>query len=231
MTESRQASGVEYAEEFIGECLVGSCDRPATVRVYEDFVLCALHHMMHEAGHDADEAGLALELLGGWRSVAAMHGNGYLLELFEFAKADLLERKATADRRQDQLERIDRENVGNTETRLEMGRRRLADKKPEQEEPKEEPKEQPADYPDVYAAVNGLLSEAAALLKRSHPPTNEEDEAAREALHALSAAGLIVSRLLRGRRRASLGPHADAGQEEEEAAEPESGADSEATCA
>ncbi len=225
MTENTQASGVEYAQTFIGECTTGSCDRPATVRVYEDFVLCALHHMMHEVGHDADEAGLALDLMAGWRSVAAMHGNRPLLELFEYAKGELLERKGAADRRQDQLDRIDLENVGNTEIRLEMGQRSLADK-PEQEEPKEEPKEQPADYPDVYAAVNGLLSEAAALLKRSHPPTNEEDEAAREALHALSAAGLIVSRLLRGRRAED--PHADAGRE---AAEPESGAGSEATCA
>ncbi|MDP9476204.1 MAG: hypothetical protein M3R38_11080 [Actinomycetota bacterium] len=121
MTENTQASGVEYAEEFIGECTTGDCDRPATVRVYEDFVLCALHHMMYEAGEDADEAGIALELMAGWRSVAAMHGNRPLLELFEFAKRELLERKGAADRRQEQLERIDRENVGNTEIRLQMG--------------------------------------------------------------------------------------------------------------
>ncbi len=121
MTENTQASGIEYAQEFIGECTTGSCDRPATVRVYEDFVLCALHHMMYEAGEDADEAGIALELMAGWRSVAAMHGNRPLLELFEFAKRELLERKGAADRRQEQLEHIDRENEANQEIRLQMG--------------------------------------------------------------------------------------------------------------
>lgn len=131
MTESTQVQDPEYSEVFIGECIAGSCDRPATVRVYEDFVLCALHHMRHEAGQDVDEAGIALELMAGWRSVAAMHGNGYLLELFEYAKGELLERKAAADRRQDQLDRIDRENVGDTEIRLEMG---TLVGKPEQEE-------------------------------------------------------------------------------------------------
>lgn len=87
---------------------------------------------------------------------------------------------------------------------------------------------EPADHPPgVYAAVNGLLSEAAGLLKEFRPPTDEEDEAACEALHALSAAGLIVARLLRGRRAED--PRADPGREA--AAEPESGAGSEATCA
>ena len=48
------------------------------VRVYEDFVLCALHHAMHEVGEDIDEAGIGLELVAGWLSVATMHANGYL---------------------------------------------------------------------------------------------------------------------------------------------------------
>ncbi len=316
MPESTQATSeaTEYSEVFIGECITGSCDRPATVRVYEDFVLCALHHAHYEAGHDADEAGLALDLMAGWRSVAAMHGNGYLLELFEYAKGELLERKGAADRRLEQLKRIDLENVGNTEIRVEMGRQ--AGKKPEQEEAGAMPKlsafgrqlvaltgymgedltrlatdmvwmaghskrtdvadagelvealearmrsasagaggvlpegfvadlaeglrlpgperdalarayaydedHQPAEGRSVLTEINHHMSQAAVLLQESHPIDEDEDEAWREARHALAGAGLIVAKLLRGRRsegsRTALG---------EEGGEPESGGASE----
>jgi hypothetical protein len=104
MAQETQEKGLEFAETFIGECITGDCDRPATVRVWEDFILCALHHTMHEVGEDQDEAGIGLELLAGWLSVATMHGNGYLQGLLGYAKDELLERKEWADRRMDQLQ-------------------------------------------------------------------------------------------------------------------------------
>ncbi len=113
-----------YSETFIGECTVGTCTRPATVRVHEDFVLCALHHLRWEAGDDHDEVSLALELIAGWRSMASMHGNDYLVRMFEAAEEDLEVLRDKAKRRQIQLERVEVENIPNEELRMQMGAQR-----------------------------------------------------------------------------------------------------------
>lgn len=101
---------ITYAEEYIGECTAGSCDRPATVRVYEDFMLCALHYMRYEAREDIDEATMALGLIKGWHSVANMHGNDYLIRMFNRASEELREIEGAARLRRAQLKRVDYEN-------------------------------------------------------------------------------------------------------------------------
>jgi hypothetical protein len=111
---------IEYAETFIGECIAGDCGRPATVRVHENFVLCALHHLHYEVGQDHDEASIGLELVEGWRSIAAVHNNEYLSGLLGYAKDELLERKIEAERRQAQIDRAFRESEPNVGIRLGM---------------------------------------------------------------------------------------------------------------
>lgn len=138
MTEKPQASGIEYSEVFIGDCCGGSCTRPATVRVHEDFVLCALHHLLYEIGQEKDEAALALELIAGWRSIAAMHRNGYLLELFEYAHDELIERRAVAQTRMAQIDRADLESGPGEDIRAKMGEAEIVGK---------------IQYPTVFAKV------------------------------------------------------------------------------
>lgn len=113
--------GLEYAESFIGECNAGGCTRPATVRVYDDFVLCALHHLRREAGEEVDEAADALELIEGWRSVADMQRNDYLVGLLDAAAIELRDRLAQAERRAAQIEQVEFENVPNEEVRRLLG--------------------------------------------------------------------------------------------------------------
>ena len=131
----------EYSEVYIGECTHGDCDRPATVRVHESFVLCALHHLRYEIAHEYDAANLALELIGGWRSIASTHHNGYLLELFEYAHVELIERRAVAEERTRQLERVEME--GNEDIRSRMGEVEATRK---------------IEYPTVFAKVLSDLS-------------------------------------------------------------------------
>jgi hypothetical protein len=103
--------GLDYAETFIGECTVGRCSRPATVRFHDDFVLCALHHLRREVGEDVDEAALALDMIGGWHSMADTHHNGYLIRMLDVASEDLRDRLGEAERRAVQLDRVDLESV------------------------------------------------------------------------------------------------------------------------
>ncbi len=112
---------ITFAETFIGECVVGTCTRPATVRVHENFVLCAMHHLHREAGEDFDEANLALELIAGWHSMANFHGNDYLDRMFAAAEEDLEVLRDKAQRRQKQAERVEVENIPNEEVRMQMG--------------------------------------------------------------------------------------------------------------
>ena len=72
-TEAHPAD-VEYSEVFIGDGTDGACCRSATVRVYEDFVLCALHHRLYEITEELNDANLALELVAPWHSVAKAGG-------------------------------------------------------------------------------------------------------------------------------------------------------------
>ena len=53
---------LEYSEVYIGECIPESCDRPAMVRVYEDYVyvLCALHNQRRVIGSEVDAVGTGL---------------------------------------------------------------------------------------------------------------------------------------------------------------------------
>ncbi len=161
-TETR-TEGLEFAETFIGECITGTCGRPATVRVWEDFILCALHHTMHEVGGDQDEAGIGLELVAGWLSVATMHGNGYLQGLLGYAKDELLHRKEWAGRRMDQLRQVEHENVGNDRIRLEMGKARQAREEEErQNAPATEPPEEAQTTPAArMAARKSAMAELA----------------------------------------------------------------------
>lgn len=69
----------------------------------------------------------------------------------------------------------------------------------------------------VHSAINGLLSRSADLLEESGAPAGARAEEERKARDAIAEAGLIISRLSRAAS--------------EEAAEPESGAGSEASCA
>ncbi len=121
MTE--ETASVEYSEVFIGECTVGSCARPATIQIWESFVLCALHHAMHEASRKSDDAHLALELLKPWRAHADMHRLGHLVEGLDRIIEDEKIRCEDAQEYVSQLERIEVESVPNEEIRLQMGAR------------------------------------------------------------------------------------------------------------
>ncbi len=118
-----------YSDVFIGECTVGTCTRPATVRVHEDFVLCALHHLHYEAGEDYDATNLALELIAGWHSMANMHGNDYLARMFEAAEEDLQVLRDKAERRRIQAERVEADNIPNEEVRMRMGEKASEERK------------------------------------------------------------------------------------------------------
>lgn len=120
-TTEEMSPAIEYSEVYIGECVAGECNLPATVRVHENYVLCALHDLRREIAEEQDEANLALEMITGWRSVAASHNNGYLLELFEYAHGELIERRSVASQRLRQLERVDLETDPNEHIRIEMG--------------------------------------------------------------------------------------------------------------
>ena len=71
--EPEPGGPIDFADVFIGECTVASCDRPATTRVFEGFVLCAHHRLRYELGQDEDAASHALQLLRAWRDQATMH--------------------------------------------------------------------------------------------------------------------------------------------------------------
>lgn len=126
MTEE-MGQAIEYSEAYIGECIVGECDRPATVRVYENFVLCALHYLAREIAEAYDEASLASELMAGWRSVAVTHHNGFLLELFEYASKEATEQKGRMEAWTELLARADLESDPNERLRSKMGRARAGE--------------------------------------------------------------------------------------------------------
>ncbi len=192
---------VEYSEVFIGECTVGSCTRPATVRMWENFVLCALHHAMHEVSRKSDDAHLALELLRPWRDHAQTHRLGGLIEDLDRIIADENIRYLDAQEYMSQLERIEVESVPNEDIRLQMGARRKEEEERSQEKARDAEPEKPDDGPTVLTAVNRLLQEASVLLSESHPPTEEEEEAQLEAKHAIADAGLILAKELQRKER------------------------------
>jgi hypothetical protein len=107
-----------YAEEYIGECAAGSCDRPAAVVIFEDFMLCALHDHRYAIGQEIDAASISLDLAKRWRSEARMHeGTQYLVRLFDRAEEDLTERLAQLGRYVEEIAQIDHENVGTHDLR------------------------------------------------------------------------------------------------------------------
>lgn len=112
-----------YSETFIGECIVGSCGRPATVRVHEDFVMCALHYHVHHLGENIDEMNLALELMKGWRSEAKHHHNDYLVRLFDSAMSECQEKFDTFEEMMADVQQAERESIPNERIRVEMGRK------------------------------------------------------------------------------------------------------------
>lgn len=191
----QETIGAGYSEVFIGECTVGSCTRPATVRIWENFVLCALHHAMHEAAHRGDDAHLALELLRPWRDHAQTHRLGGLIEDLDRIIADENIRYLDAQEYMSQLERIEVESVPNEDIRLQMGARQ------QEKASRPEPEEESAEAPTVLTAVNRLLQEASVLLSESHPPTEEEEEAQLEAKHAIADAGLILAKEMERKER------------------------------
>lgn len=103
----------EFFENYIGECISGSCDRPATVRVHKDFVLCALHNQRRVIGEEADAVGIGLDMLKGWRSEAEFHGAYSLVAVFGVAEHYLKERQELIVEMGEHAKQIDRENVSN----------------------------------------------------------------------------------------------------------------------
>lgn len=114
---------IEYAETYIGDCTDGDCDRVATVRVHDEWVLCSLHHEIYLLAREADDADLTLDFIKKWRSQAQAHDLGFIQLCFDRAVDDLADRKEIIRERRDALNRIEAESVANHDLRIEMGER------------------------------------------------------------------------------------------------------------
>lgn len=137
MTERTETplKGVQYSETFIGECSRG-CGRPATVRIHNEWVVCALHHLGFEASERANEAGLALDLMKAWRSEAKFHG---CLNLVAGLDRIAGEERKRAGKAQEEFDAVERESQPDHEFRRRMGEKRCEDERSdtsEQESPK-----------------------------------------------------------------------------------------------
>lgn len=109
--------GAEYIGTYIEECGSGGCDRPATVRVHNDFVLCALHHHDLYVAEEINAVEIAFEMLPGWRSEAEFHGATHLAAMIEVAERYLTAHAEYVKELPAQTDHIERENVGDQEMR------------------------------------------------------------------------------------------------------------------
>ncbi len=107
----------EYADEYIGECIAGSCDSPATVQIHKDFKHCALHALAYELGEEEDDMSIAAGMLRGWKSQSEYEGCGFLARVLDNALAECEERKSRAHSQRDQLWQVDREVMPNHDLR------------------------------------------------------------------------------------------------------------------
>lgn len=114
-----------YSETFIGDCSRGCC-RPATVRVHNDFKLCALHHLEFEITEEVNGAGLGIDVLKQTISEAEFHGADGLVEHLQQLLAYEEERLALARRRQAQLDQVEEERDGGVTRERMAGRARSA---------------------------------------------------------------------------------------------------------
>lgn len=121
--QTETPAGLHYSETFIGDCVSGECDRPATVRVNGSFVLCALHYLKWELSQEVNQSSLGLELLQAWRDQAEMHRLEGLAEKLDriMEAEELCLQVATSH--VEQLDQAD-EEANPDETRQRMGKKR-----------------------------------------------------------------------------------------------------------
>jgi hypothetical protein len=120
---ARGGVGAEYSEVYIGDCTDGNCDRVATVRIHDEWVVCTLHHEGHLLFEECNEIDLTLGLIMSWRSQADAHGLDAIQQVFDRATFDLSQRREAVKERREALDRIEQESIANHDMRVEMGER------------------------------------------------------------------------------------------------------------
>jgi hypothetical protein len=164
---------IEYAQTYIGDCTDSDCDRVATVRIHDEWVVCTLHHEGHLLFEEHNEIDLTLGLIMSWRSQADAHGLDAIQQVFDRATFDLSQRREAVKERREALDRIEQESIANHDLRVEMGKRVAA-----------------IQYPSAFARVLAQLAHyadddmnrfAAAMV---HAAGDQYGDAEREWLHA-----------------------------------------------
>jgi hypothetical protein len=120
---ARGGVGAKYSEAYIGDCTDGNCDRVATVRIHDEWVVCTLHHEGHLLFEEHNEIDLTLGLIKSWRSQADAHGLDSIQQVFDRATFDLSQRREAVKERREALDRIEQESIANHDMRVEMGER------------------------------------------------------------------------------------------------------------
>lgn len=120
---ARGGGGAKYSEAYIGDCTDGNCDRVATVRIHDEWIMCTLHHEGYLLLEERNEIDLALGFIQPWRSQADAHGLDSIQQIFDRATFDLSQRREAVKERRDALDRIDQESIANHDLRVEMGER------------------------------------------------------------------------------------------------------------
>ena len=100
----------EYSAVYIGECSRG-CGRPATVRLYKEWVVCALHYAEFLVTQRVNEANLALDIIGPFRSEAEFHRCHNLVAALDRIAEDERARQAAADEEMEAFRRIAHEST------------------------------------------------------------------------------------------------------------------------
>lgn len=113
----------EYADEYIGECVVGSCDSPATVQLHGGFMHCALHALGYEIGYEIDEMNLCAGLLRGFEAQAVYEGRDYVARALAAPLAECEERVRLAESWRMQVDKVDREVMPNHDLRTALDNR------------------------------------------------------------------------------------------------------------
>ena len=100
----------EYSAVYIGESSRG-CGRPATVRLYKEWVVCALHYAEFLVTERVNEANLALDIIGPFRSEAEFHNCGNLVAALDRIAEDERARQAAAREEMEAFRRIAHEST------------------------------------------------------------------------------------------------------------------------